>query len=143
MATSADAALDTAALRDVIARAARRLRQESGTGLTPSLAAAFGTIARAGRMTPSELAEAERIRRPAATRIIRLLEAQGLVERIADPSDGRSVLVSLTSAGHELIADARRRKDDVVARLLEGVGEEDRRVLARATEILNRMLGDA
>ena len=54
-------------LRLVIARTARRLRQEAGEELSPSQAAALATIDRHGPLTPSELAIRERIQRPTAT----------------------------------------------------------------------------
>src|ERR671924_1946745 len=85
-----------ARLRLVITRTARRLRQEAGTELSPSQTAALATIERHGPLTPSELAELERVQRPTATRIVARLESEGLVERAADPGDGRSFIVSAT-----------------------------------------------
>ena len=61
-------------LRMAITRTARRLRQESGTDLGPSQTAALATIDRDGPLTPSELAQVERIQRPMATRIVARLE---------------------------------------------------------------------
>ena len=55
-------------LRLTIVRTARRLRQEAGTDLSPSLTAALSTVERHGPMTPSELAARERIQRPTAPR---------------------------------------------------------------------------
>ena len=79
-------------LRLAIARTARRLRQEAGGELSPSQAAALATIDRHGPLTPSELAARERIQRPTATRLIARLHEAGLVDRAADPEDGRSSL---------------------------------------------------
>ena len=76
-----------------IVRTARRLRQEAagaGTELTPTAASALATVERHGPLTPSELAEIERIKRPTATRTLRVLEEAGLVDRAPDPADGRS-----------------------------------------------------
>ena len=65
--------------------------------------AALATIETRGPLTPSELAEFEGIKRPTATRVLqRLLEA-GLIERTADPSDGRSAVVSVTREGTALL----------------------------------------
>src|SRR5688572_31319874 len=86
---------DSAArLRLAIVRTARRLRQEAGGELSPTLNAALATIDRHGPLTPSELADIERIKRPTATRIAAALEKDGLIERAADPSDGRACLLS-------------------------------------------------
>src|ERR671924_1049805 len=100
-----------ARLRLVITRTARRLRQEAGTELSPSQTAALATIERHGPLTPSELAELERVQRPSATRIIARLAEAGLVERAADPSDGRVSLVSITRAGVAELKRLRTRKN--------------------------------
>ena len=66
-----------ARLRLSVTRTARRLRQEAGTDLSPSLQAALATIERHGPLTPSELADAERVQRPTATRVAARLEERG------------------------------------------------------------------
>src|SRR5258708_37195348 len=104
---------DSAArLRMAIVRTARRLRQEAagaGTELTPTGASALATVERHGPLTPSELAEIERIKRPTATRTLRVLVEAGLVDRAPDPADGRSALVSVTAAGRERLRRLRGR----------------------------------
>jgi DNA-binding MarR family transcriptional regulator len=129
-------------LRLGITRTARRLRQEAGTDLSPTLSAALATIARHGPLTPSELAARERVQRPTATRLLARLEAPGLVVRTADPQDGRSSLVSVSPAGAALLAEVRTRKDAYLARRLRALSAEDRATLRRASEILERMLDE-
>jgi DNA-binding MarR family transcriptional regulator len=99
-------------LRHAIARTARRLRQEAGEDLSPSQSAALATIDRHGPLTPSELADRERVKRPTATRVLARLAEAGLVDRTRDPQDGRSSLVALTPAGRELLARGGRRKEE-------------------------------
>jgi DNA-binding MarR family transcriptional regulator len=127
-------------LRLVIARTARRLRQEAASELSPSQSAALATIDRHGPLTPSELALRERIKRPTATRVLAWLEEAGLVDRTRDPLDGRSSLVTLTPAGRELLARARTRKDAYLARRLRELAPEERAALDRAAAILERVL---
>jgi DNA-binding MarR family transcriptional regulator len=127
-------------LRLTIARTARRLRQEAGTDLSPSLTAALATIGRHGPLTPSELAARERIQRPTATRLLARLEDAGLAARTRDPQDGRSSLVAVTPAGHALLEELRTRKTAFLAARLDSLGPEDRATLARATEILDGVL---
>src|SRR4051794_35533089 len=110
-----------ARLRLAITRTARRLRQEAGVDLSPSLAASLATIERHGPLTPSELAHAERVQRPTATRIVARLEDAGLVERTADPLDGRSFVISATPEGGALMAKLRSRKNAFLARRLRGL----------------------
>ena len=137
--TSADAQL-ASHLRIAVARTARRLRQESGTGLSPSLTAALATVQRHGPLTPSELATRERVQRPSITRIAARLEELGLVARAVDPGDRRSSLISVTPAGRELLAASATRKDAFLTERLEALGAEDRATLERAAELLEGML---
>jgi DNA-binding MarR family transcriptional regulator len=123
-------------LRLAITRTARRMRQEAGAGLTPSQTAALATVQRHGPLTPSELAERERIKRPSATRLIANLEGEGLVVKTPDPADGRSCLVAVTAEGAALLAEVRTRKDAFLAERLRKLTPEDRATLRRAAEIL-------
>ena len=127
-------------LRWTITRLARRLRQEAGTDLGPSQVAALATIERHGPLSPSELARAERIQRPTATRILRHLEEAGLVERVRDPEDGRGSIVSITGAGRQHLKRLRARKTAYLATRLDRLDAEDRRTLERAAELLEGML---
>jgi DNA-binding MarR family transcriptional regulator len=129
-----------AQLRLVITRTARRLRQEAASDLGPSQSAALATIERHGPLTPSELARLERIQRPTATRIVARLEEARLVERVADPADGRSFTVSATADGRALMNKLRTRKTAYLTRRLRGLDEEDLATLDRAAAILEDLL---
>jgi DNA-binding MarR family transcriptional regulator len=137
--TSPDTELATR-LRLALARSARRLRQEAGTDLSPSLTAALATVELHGPLTPSELAARERVQRPTVTRVAARLEALGLVTRAADPADRRSALITVTPAGRELLAAARTRKDAFLSERLDGLGTQDRATLERAAALLEDML---
>ncbi len=139
MRTSSQADLSVR-LRLVIARTARRLRQEAGEELSPSQAAALATIDRHGPLTPSELADRERVKRPTATRVIARLEETGLVHRTRDPQDGRSSLVALSPAGAEVLDRVRKRKTAYLARRLRELDADERATLDRAAAILERVL---
>ena len=127
-------------LRLAVARTARRLRQEAGGGLSPSLSAALASIDRHGPLTPSELAARERIQRPTATRIVDRLVAEGLVARTPDPEDRRRLQLAVTPAGRATLRAARRRKTALLARGLDGLGSEDRATLERAAALLEGLL---
>ncbi len=129
-----------ARLRLAITRMARRLRQEAGTDLGPSQMAALATIDRHGPLAPSELADRERIKRPTATRILAALADAGQVERIRDPADGRSAIVSATPAGRALLKRLRQRKTAYLATRLRELPAEDLAALERATEVIERLL---
>ncbi len=127
-------------LRLDISRMARRLRQEAGAELSPSQTAALATIEKHGPLTPSELANRERVQRPTVTRVLGRLEEAGLITRAADPTDRRSSLVSISPDGRALLAAARSRKDAYLSQRLDALDADDRATLDRAAAILERML---
>ena len=127
-------------LRLTIVRTARRLRQEAGTDLSPSLTAALSTVERHGPRTPIEVAARERIQRPTVTRVLARLEEQGLIARTPDPQDRRSSLVTTTEAGSALLAELRTRKTAFLASRLEGLPAEDLAALERAADILEGLI---
>jgi DNA-binding MarR family transcriptional regulator len=129
-----------ARLRLAITRTARRLRQEAGTDLSPSQLAALATIERHGPLAPSDLAERERIRRPTATRVLSRLVEAGLVERIPDPADGRSAIVSVSSEGRALLGRFPPPKTAYLATRIRDLPPQDLSALARATEVLESIL---
>jgi DNA-binding MarR family transcriptional regulator len=129
-------------LRTAIVRTARRLRQEAAaetTGLTPTSVAALATIERHGPITPSEIAEIERVKRPTITRTLGCLEREGLIDRATDPADGRSSLVSVNAAGRDRLRRLRGRKNAYLARRMRDLSPEEVETLERAAEILERM----
>jgi DNA-binding MarR family transcriptional regulator len=129
-------------LRLAITRTSRRLRQEAGGGLSPTLTAALATVDRHGPMTPSELAQRERVQRPTVTRLAARLEELGLLARAADPGDRRSSLLSVTPEGRALLDEVRERKDAFLADRLAALGAEERAALERAAGLLERLLED-
>lgn len=130
-------------LRLAIVRTARRLRQEAAaeaSGLTPTSTAALATIERHGPLTPSELAEIERVKRPTVTRTLGCLEREGLIERTPDPVDGRSSLIGLNAAGRERLRRLRGRKNAYLAKRMRDLPPADVEALERAAAVLEGML---
>ena len=145
MATTVALTEIAAHLRLAIVRTARRLRQdafeaEGGGQLSPSLSSALASVDNQGPLTPSELAERERIKRPTATRIVARLEELGLVSRTQDPADGRAWLVATTPAGRELLRRLRTRKNAYLAKRLRELDPDEVATLERAAAILERLL---
>lgn len=127
-------------LRLAVTRTARRLRQEAGSDMSPSLSAALATVECHGPLTPSELAEIEAVKRPTATRIVAKLADAGLVDRAGDPTDGRVSLVSITAAGSALLSQMRKRKNAYLASRLHELEPDDLAALERAAQVLERLL---
>lgn len=127
-------------LRFAVVRLARRLRQEAGDDLSPTMAAALATVERAGPLTPSELAEIERVKRPTATRVVARLVEDGLVTKATDPTDGRVSLLSASPEGRRLLKRLRKRKNAYLARRLRELDPGELETLERAAEILEDLL---
>jgi DNA-binding MarR family transcriptional regulator len=134
-----DAAL-ASELRTTVMRLARRLRnQRTDDSLSLSQLAALGTLSRHGALTPSELAAHERVQPPSMTRLLAKLEDAGLVTRTAHPTDGRQVLVAVSTEGLARIKADRRQRDAWLAQRMRDLPVEDLEALRRAAAVLGRL----
>jgi DNA-binding MarR family transcriptional regulator len=127
-------------LRLAVTRLARRLRQQSADGLSPSQTSALSTLERHGGLTPSELARIERIQRPTVTRVLAALEQGGLITRQPDVADRRSARVELTPAGAALLRRGRSRKNAYLARRVRDLDPQDLEALEKAAELIEQLL---
>ena len=135
---------EPAQLAELLVRTARRLQRSSmaefgSIGLTGSQARAVFYLERLGRPARmADIAAALEVVPRSATSVVDELERAGLASRAIDPSDRRSVLVSLTSTGSALldrVAQARRRTAETTFGQLSA---PERRELAR---LLTRACG--
>jgi DNA-binding MarR family transcriptional regulator len=131
-----------ARLRLSVTRLARRLRQQSGEGLTPSQNSALASIERHGALTPSELATIERIQRPTATRVLAGLTDSGLVARETDKLDRRVSRVRITPAGAALLKRVRSRKNAYLVRRLRRLTPEQLELLEQAAALIEQLIDD-
>jgi DNA-binding MarR family transcriptional regulator len=132
-----DEAEIAARLRLSATRLARRLRQEAGGGFTPSQLSALATVHNHGPLTLGALADHERVAPPSITKVVAKLEADGLVERTSDPSDGRVSHVSATPAGHDLIEETRRRKTTWLTGRIRELDADAQARLTAALDVLD------
>jgi DNA-binding MarR family transcriptional regulator len=126
-------------LRGAIMRMSRRLRREGGTGELTSGQYEVLVVLQHGPRTPGDLADEVQVKPPWMTRTVVALETLGLVRRSAHPGDGRQVVVTVTDAGRDRIAETRRRRAQWLDERLADLSPADRATLARATEILTAM----
>jgi DNA-binding MarR family transcriptional regulator len=126
-----------ARLRLSATRLARRLRQESSSGLTPSQLSALSAVHNHGPLTLGELADHERVAPPSISKCVAKLEADGLLARAPDPTDRRVSRVSVTKAGRGLIAETRERKTAWLTGRIAGLDRAERDRLAAALDALD------
>ena len=129
-----------ARLRLSATRLARRLRQESGAGLSPTQQSALAVIANHGPLTLGALAEHERVAPPSITKVVSKLEGDGLVTRSPDPGDRRICRVAISPEGEALLEEGRRRKTAWLAARINELDPERQRRLADALDVLDELI---
>jgi DNA-binding MarR family transcriptional regulator len=90
-------------------------------------------------MTLGELAAAERVKPPSMTRVVARLEERGLVRRDHSSDDARVVHVSVTDEGRLAHEEYRKRRDAWLCRQLTKLTPEERELLAKASDVLDRL----
>ncbi|MGB9278920.1 MAG: MarR family transcriptional regulator [Pseudonocardiaceae bacterium] len=128
-------------LRLAVVRLNRRLRAQRDAEAVATLTqlSAMASLHRHGPMSPRELATRERVQPPSMTRVIAALTEGGFVDRSPHPTDGRQTVVALTEAGRSYIdAEVSARERWLDARLAE-LSPDERAVLWRAAEIIDRI----
>jgi DNA-binding MarR family transcriptional regulator len=119
----------------------RRLRREDArTGLSGPRLSALSVVVFAGPLTLGELAAAEQVRPPTMTRLVRALEARGLVTREPDERDGRVVRLRATAKGRTLMAEGRARRVRALAEGLRTLDDSDVVALDNAVGTLERVV---
>jgi DNA-binding MarR family transcriptional regulator len=139
----ASAASDAVRLAMAVSRLRSRIRVEAGlssTGIPISQLAVLGRIIDEGPTTAAALAAGEHVTQQAIAQSLATLKERGLVEKQADPSDGRKSLVTATAAGRELRATLAASREEWLTRAIDAaVRPEERARLREATELLERI----
>lgn len=134
-----------------VLRLAQYLRSELdevGAAFGLSTKGDFDTLAALRRhgprheLSPTQLAEAALITTGGMTSRLDRLEDGGLVERRADPSDRRALLVCLTDAGRRVVDEVLESSLEKQQYLLEGLSPDEIETLARILRQLLVHLGD-
>ncbi|MCU1474494.1 MarR family transcriptional regulator [Amnibacterium sp.] len=136
-ATAAEAAR---AIRVVVGRLRRRLREVAAGELTPSQASVLTRLAKGEAASASALAALEGVRPQSIASTLNALEQAGLVARSPDPQDGRRAIVELTEAGRAEDRGNRQAREEWLTAALESqLGEEERRTVLAAMTLLERL----
>jgi DNA-binding MarR family transcriptional regulator len=139
---AADLSLEQVAaeLRGTLAVLYRRIKQTKQIGdLTLSESSALSRLQHRGPTTAATLAKLERISPQSIGVTVASLEAKGLIERSADPADGRRVILSLTSAGDATVEARRSARDQQFIRALSALSAEERTRLLEVMPVLERL----
>jgi DNA-binding MarR family transcriptional regulator len=124
----------------LLMQAGRRLRtRHPEDQVDPSTFPLAKQLMQHDAMRVSDLAAKVELDASTVSRQIKQLEDKGIVERAADPADGRASLVQLTESGRECLQAAFRRRFERIKASLEPWSEEDRTTLQH---LLVRLAGD-
>lgn len=128
-------------LRAILGRLKRRLRQREDDEITLPQASVLSRLANEGPMTSGALAAADRVRPQSMSSTLAALQAQGLVERRADPNDGRHAVMVLTTSGEQTLQGVRRLREERLGRAIaDQLSPEEQRSLIAALPLLDRLV---
>lgn len=96
-------------------------------------------LARVGPLRQGALADLVHADPSTVSRHVAVLVEQGLVRRVADESDGRASRLVITDAGYGVLAELRREREGLMARVTAGWSDGD---LADLTRLFGRLLDD-
>ncbi len=129
-----------AQVRGTLAVLYRRIKQTKQIGdLTMPESSALSRLQHGGPATAATLAKLEQISPQSIGVTVASLEARGLIERRADPADGRRVILSLTSAGDATVQARRSARDQQFTRALGALTAEERAQLLEVMPVLERL----
>ncbi|MGE5142795.1 MAG: MarR family winged helix-turn-helix transcriptional regulator [Acidobacteriota bacterium] len=118
----------------------RALRPEDrALGVGPAKLSALSVLVFGGPRSIGALARAEQVRLPTMSRLVAALERDGLATRTPDPRDGRAFRVHPTARGRSVLQRGRARRVASLARRLEQLSEDDRALLSRAADLIERL----
>lgn len=129
-------------LRLAVGRLARKVRLSETSGLTPSQLSALVTIDQIGRARLCDVAAAEGVSAPTATRIVGAIEKLGLVARTDDSEDRRATRVAVTPAGRAALRRIRTNRTAFLQQRLHRLDEHDLALLRAAIPVLTALSED-
>ncbi len=139
-----DAAHVAVRLRASLSHLTRQLRAlASPDGPGAAKLGVLGQLYRLGPMTPTRLAQCERVRLQTLTRLLAELEGDRLIRRRRDAQDARQTLLSLTPSGMRVLtSDAQRREASLASAIAQRLTAAEQASLAECCRLVDR-LGDA
>ncbi len=101
--------------------------------------AVMARLAREGPTTTADLARAEGMKPQSMGTTVAALEASGMVERKAHPTDGRQMNILLTPKGAAIRNRRRDAKHTWLAEAVAELDEQERKTLFKAGDIIRRL----
>ena len=96
-------------------------------------------LAARGPLSPTQIAEALQLARPTVSNLVRIMTDRGLIARWRSDTDGRAVLLSITTDAERLMASVQRRRVGALARALTQLPDSAREQLSAAMPALAQL----
>src|SRR5277367_6662009 len=139
--TSASAATEVAdQLHSTAIHLLRRLRvRDRETDVGPAQLSALSVLVFGGPKSLGELADAEQVRPPTMSRIVSGLQRARLIRRHAT-DDGRRVRLEASPKGVSLMWEARKRRVESLASVVERLPENERQQLRASLDLIQQVM---
>jgi DNA-binding MarR family transcriptional regulator len=129
-----------AELLGAIAKLNRWATRHADLPIPPAQARLLAQIDELGTARIGDLARADHCSQPTMTAHVQRLEERGWVDRIADPDDGRAVLISLSEHGASLLTQVRSARAGAIDPIIAGLDPDARHRLQGALRALDEVL---
>jgi DNA-binding MarR family transcriptional regulator len=117
--------------------------QDAASGIGPARLSALSVIVFGGPVSLNDLARAEQVRPPTASRIVDALEADGLARRRVNQQDRRAVLIEATKKGAAMLKQGRKRRVRFLASHLSRLSRAELRDIERAVQAIQKAMKQA
>lgn len=124
---------------NLVAQAVWANLRRSRQAIEPSQWATLRRVAQ-GPCTMSDLARYKDVSLPTMSKSVEMLVRRGWVERGVDESDRRQTLVRLTAGGRRILADCRRRSEQLLSAKLASLTPQERDQVTSSLELLRSAL---
>jgi DNA-binding MarR family transcriptional regulator len=123
----------------------RRVREVDGAamGISAARASALSVLVFGGARSLTELAQAERVTPATMSKLVAGMEAEGLLRRHPDVNDARSIRIEATPKGRRILERGRKRRLDLLERLLEDACEQEVEAVHTAAAVVERAIRSA
>ena len=119
----------------------RKLRNvDEANGFSGPRASALSVLVFRGPQSLGDLAAAEGVKPPTMSRLVKAMQAEGLVESQVAEHDQRAVRIAPSPKGRRLMLRAREKRLAAIRELLRDASAEEKKALETVVGLLGRAL---
>ena len=115
-------------------------RVDEANGLAGPRASALSVLVFRGPQSLGELAAAEGVKPPTMSRLVKAMQAEGLVRTEAAPRDQREIRIAASALGRRRMLAGRARRLEAIGKMLRGASAAEMQALATVANLLERAL---